>query len=133
PEAEKSLDAVSKAMKEKTSLKMDIAGVATAEVDRAELRQATMERRVKAQKLADLAKQGKSGGSMRDVELTAAEYPKYLELAYKAEKFDKPKNLIGLTKSLSVAEMEKLMLANMPTGDEDLRALADRRARETYE
>ena len=132
PEAEKNIDAVSKAMQEKTSLKMDIAGVANAETDRNDLRQASVERRVKAQKLADLAKQGKSGGSIRDVEVSAAEYPKYLELAYKAEKFDKPKNLIGMTKSLPVAEMEKLMQANMPTGDEELLALADRRAREAY-
>lgn len=133
PEAEKSLDAISKAMKEKTSLKMEITGVATTETDRESLKQATLERRVKAQKLAEMAKQGQSGGSIRDVEISAAEYPKYLEQAYKAEKFDKPRNLIGMSKSLPVSEMEKLMLANMPAGDEDLRGLAERRAREAYE
>ena len=132
PEAEKNLEAVSKAMKEKASLKMDIAGVATAASDREELKRATLERRVKAQKLAEMAKQGKSGGSVRDVEVSAAEYPKYLEQAYKAEKFDKPTNLIGMTKSLPVAEMEALMIANMPNGDDELRGLADRRAREAY-
>jgi hypothetical protein len=133
PEAEKNLEAVGKAMKEKPSLRLEIAGVATAASDRDELRKATMERRVKAQKLAEMAKQGKSGGSLRDVEIPPSEYPKYLELAYKAEKFDKPKNFIGMTKSLPVAEMEALMLANMPSGDEELRGLADRRAREAYE
>lgn len=133
PDAAKNLDAISKAMTEKTSLKMEITGVATAETDREALKQATMERRIKAQKLAEMAKQGQSGGSIRDVEISPAEYPKYLELAYKAEKFDKPRNMIGLTKSLPVPEMEKLMLANMPAGDEDLRSLAERRAREAYE
>lgn len=133
PEADKSLEAISKAMKEKTSLKMEITGVATAETDRESLKQATMERRVKAQKLAGMAKQGQSGGSIRDVEISPAEYPKYLEMAYKAEKFDKPRNLIGMTKSLPVPEMEKLMLANMPAGDEELRGLAERRAREAHD
>ena len=133
PEAEKNLEAVAKAMKEKSSLRLDITGVATDASDREELRKATMERRIKAQKLAEMAKQGKGGGSLRDVEMSPAEYPKYLELAYRAEKFNKPKNLIGMTKSLPVAEMEALMIANMPAGDDELRGLAERRAREAYE
>ncbi|HEY1181285.1 MAG TPA: hypothetical protein VGE56_03195, partial [Rhodocyclaceae bacterium] len=55
------------------------------------------------------------------------------EMAYKAEKFDKPRNLIGMTKSLPTAEMERLMLANLPAGDDELRALAERRARNAYD
>ena len=101
PEAEKSLEAISKAMADRPALKMEITGIATTATDREGLKQATLERRVKSQKLADLAKQGKSGGSLNEVTLSAAEYPKYLEQAYKAEKFDKPRNLIGLTKSLA--------------------------------
>lgn len=133
PEAEKNLDAIAKAMADRPALKIEITGVANAATDRDGLKQATLERRIKAQKLADLARQGKSGGSVSDVEVTAAEYPKYLEMAYKAEKFDKPRNLIGMTKSLPPAEMERLMLANLPAGDDELRALAERRARNAYE
>lgn len=133
PAAEKNLEAISKAMADRPALKMEITGVATTATDRDGLRQATLERKVKAQKLADLAKQGKSGGSLNDVEVTAAEYPKYLELAYKAEKFEKPRNLIGLAKSLPVPEMEQLMRANMPAGDEELRSLAERRARAAHD
>lgn len=132
PEAEKNLAAISKAMQEKPSLKIEIAGVATSASDQVDLRRATLERKVKAQKLSALAKQGKSGGSLRDVTLSEAEYPKYLELAYQAEKFDKPRNLIGMTKSLPVAEMETLMLSNITVDDEALRGLADRRGREAY-
>ncbi|MDE2598740.1 MAG: DUF748 domain-containing protein [Rhodocyclaceae bacterium] len=133
PEAEKSLDAIGKVMADRPALKMEITGIATTATDRDGLRKATLERRVKAQKLADLARQGKSGGSINDVEVSAAEYSKYLEQAYKAEKFDKPRNLIGMAKSLPVPEMEQLMLANMPAGDEELRGLAERRARSAYD
>lgn len=133
PEAEKNLDSIAKAMADRPALKIEITGVANSASDRDGLQQAMLERRVKAQKLADLARQGKSGGSVSDVEVSAAEYPKYLEMAYKAEKFDKPRNLIGMAKSLPTAEMEKLMLANMPAGDDELRALAERRARIAYD
>lgn len=133
PEAEKNLEVISKAMADRPALKMEITGVATTATDREGLKQATLERRVKSQKLADMAKQGKSGGSISEVNLTAAEYPKYLEQAYKAEKFDKPRNLIGLTKSLPVPEMERLMLEHLPAGEDELRALAERRARAAHE
>ncbi|MDQ5943079.1 MAG: hypothetical protein QG572_1895, partial [Pseudomonadota bacterium] len=53
--------------------------------------------------------------------------------AYKAEKFPKPRNMIGLVKDLPVEEMEKLMMANMKADDEALRDLADRRAKSAGE
>ena len=130
PEAEKSLDAVSKAMIDRPALKLEITGVADPANDREGLKRAVLERRVKSQKLAEMAKKGESGGSIRDVEISPAEYPKYLELAYKAEKFDgKPRNLIGMIKTLPVPDMEQLMLANLPAGDDEMRSLAERRAR----
>lgn len=129
PEAEKRLDALAKAMSDRPALKLEITGAADPVADRDGLKRAMLERRVKTQKLADMAKRGESGGGVSDVELSAAEYPKYLELAYKAEKFDKPRNLIGLTKSLPVADMERLMLDNLKAGEEEMRSLAERRAR----
>ena len=57
------------------------------------------------------------------------EYPVLLERVYREEKFPKPRNAIGLLKTLPVEEMEKLMLANSTVNDDDLRALADRRSK----
>jgi hypothetical protein len=57
------------------------------------------------------------------------EYLDLLEQAYKQEKFPKPRNFIGMAKSLPREEMEKLMLANAPAGEEELRDLANRRAK----
>ena len=66
---------------------------------------------------------------MSDVKVEPAEYLKYLEAAYDAEKFAKPRNVVGLTKSLPKEEMEKLMLTNITIGDEDLRQLAEQRGK----
>ncbi|HTN64928.1 MAG TPA: hypothetical protein VL051_01920, partial [Burkholderiaceae bacterium] len=88
---------------------------------------AYVERKVRLQKIEELRDQG-SAVQIQDVTVTPAEYPKYLERAYKAEKFSKPRNMIGLVKSLPPEEMEKLMIANAPAGDAELKALADRRA-----
>ena len=49
-------------------------------------------------------------------------------MAYKAEKFPKPKNVIGMAKDIPVPEMEKLMLTHTEVKDEDLRTLASQRA-----
>ncbi len=51
-----------------------------------------------------------------------------LAAAYKAETFPKPKNALGLEKGLPPDEQEKLMLVNTRVEDDQLRALALRRA-----
>ena len=117
-----------KVLEDRPSLKLEIAGRIDPERDREGLKRALMERRVKAQKQADLVKKGTESGSVDEIEVDAKEYPKYLERAYKAEKFPKPRNFIGLVKDLPVEEMEKLMIANVKSGDDELRDLAERRA-----
>jgi len=62
------------------------------------------------------------------VKVMPDEYNKYLRKAYKAAKFDKPKDLLGLDKSLDPDEMKKLMIANTRVTDDDLKRLADARA-----
>jgi len=129
PEAEKRLQALSKALTDRPALKLEITGYADPENDRDGLKQAILERKVKAQKLSEGAEKGEAGGSLQDVNLEPEEYEKYLELAYEEEKFDKPKNVIGFTKDLPVPEMEQLMLANINAGDDELRKLALQRAK----
>ncbi len=60
--------------------------------------------------------------------MSLPEYEKYLKMAYKAEKFPKPKNFIGMAKDIPVPEMEKLMLTHTEVNEGDLRALASQRA-----
>jgi hypothetical protein len=129
PEAEKRLQALSKALTDRPALKLEITGYADPENDHDGLKQAILERKVKAQKLSEGVEKGEAGGSLQDVNLEPEEYEKFLELAYEEEKFDKPKNMIGFTKDLPVPEMEQLMLANINAGDDELRKLALQRAK----
>jgi hypothetical protein len=128
PEAEKRLQALSKALIDRPALKLEITGKADPENDPEALKRATLERKVKAQKLSEIVTKGNAGGSLNEVNVTPEEYKKYLTLAYKEEKFAKPKNIVGLAKGLPVPEMEQLMLANINAGDSEMRGLAERRA-----
>jgi uncharacterized protein involved in outer membrane biogenesis len=123
------LQTVAKVLDDRPAIRIEIAGRIDPDRDREGLKQALMERRVKAQRLEELVKAGTEAGSLDDIEIPAKDYPKYLERAYKAEKFPKPRNLVGMVKDLPVEEMEKLMMANMKADDEALRDLADRRAK----
>ncbi len=129
PPALKRLESLAKALDDRPGLKLDITGRVDPEKDREGLRQAMLEHKVKAQKLAQLVKEGKEAGAVGDVALDEKEYLPMLEQAYKQEKFPKPRNFIGMAKSLPREEMEKLMLANAQVGDEELRDLASRRAK----
>jgi len=124
----KKISTLSKALSDKPSLKVDIEGYVDPERDREGLKQYLVQRKVKAQKLRDLMKKSTADIDVDDVKVEQGEYEKYLRLAYKAEKFPKPRNMIGLQKSLPVEEMEKLMLTNTAIQEEDLQALARRRS-----
>lgn len=128
PYAKKKIEALATALAEKPSLKLEIAGYVSPEADREGLKQYFLQRKVKARKLNDLVKQGATAPPVDEVMVAPEEYEKYLTLAYRAEPFPKPRNFIGMVKSLPVAEMEKLMLTHLEVGDEELRQLAARRA-----
>ncbi len=126
-EQQKKLDTIAKALNDRPALKLDIVGRVDPDTDRNGAKREYMMRRVRAQKRQDLIAQGGSA-SPEEVQVKPEEYAKYLERAYKEEKFKKPRNLIGLTKSLPVEEMETLIIENATVGDVELKALADRRA-----
>jgi hypothetical protein len=126
--AVKRLETLAKALTERDSLKLDITGRADPESDMEGIKQVGVERAVKGEKLKEQLKKGGEGVSLDAVEVDSAEYPVYLQRAYKEAKFPKPRNVIGMQKDLPVAEMEKLMLTNQPASDEEVRQLALRRA-----
>lgn len=127
-EAAKRLQTLAEVLTDRPSLKLEISGHVDPTTDHEGLKLAILQDKVKAQKLAADAKKGITTGAITEVTLTPEDYSKYLEIAYKKESFEKPKNAIGLTKSLPNAEMEQLMLANIQINESDLEALAERRA-----
>ena len=126
--AQQRLDKLAQALNDRPALKLEIAGSVAVERDREGLKVARLERAIRRLKRDDLVKKGVSAGSTDEIEISAAERTALLERVYRAEKFPKPRNLVGLVKSLPPEEMEKLILTNTVIDDEDLHDLADRRA-----
>ena len=126
--AKKKLDALAKALVNRPALKLEATGRFSGDKDREGLKRLRLERKVKAQKLAELAKKGEAPASVDEVVVDEKEYEGWLKKAYKKEKFPKPRTFLGVAKDLPAQEMENLMLANLPVTDDDLRQLAFSRA-----
>ncbi|WP_374264084.1 DUF748 domain-containing protein [Zoogloea sp.] len=126
--ADGKLQAIAKVMKEKSGLKLDIAGRVDPVTDREGFKRAQLVSKVEALKVKDMAKKGESAGEDGRVRVEPGEYPALLARVYKDEKFAKPRNVVGLVRDLPVAEMEKLIVANTAVADEDVRVLAQQRA-----
>ncbi|AZG07439.1 DUF748 domain-containing protein [Pigmentiphaga sp. H8] len=126
--ARKRIDTLVKALNDRPGLRLDVAGRANPTVDTDGLRKAGVEAMIRAQQREDLRKRGDEAGDKDLPPLDAAQRARYLESAYKAAKIDKPRNMIGLAKSIPDSEMESLLAASVNVGPDQLRALAVRRA-----
>ncbi|MCO8409845.1 DUF748 domain-containing protein, partial [Burkholderia multivorans] len=124
---QKKLDTVVKMLTEKPSIRLDLIGRVDPDKDTPGLRTAYVDRLVRQQKLKDVVGQGESIDPMT-VNVEPGEYGKYLTRAYKAADFKKPRNLIGLQKTLPEADMKKALAEHAPADDNALRALAQQRA-----
>ncbi|MES2534294.1 MAG: DUF748 domain-containing protein [Pseudomonadota bacterium] len=127
PASQAKLDTLAKALIERPGLKLDITGRADPQTDTDGARLQSLNRRMRMLKLKDSLGQGKEI-EPEDVSLSDAERLQYLEKLYKGEKFDKPRNAIGMAKSLPPEEMQQLILQNTVITTDDLRRLASRRA-----
>ena len=74
----------------------------------------------------------RSGGESVDpttVKITEQERPALIAAVYSDEKIpDKPRNFLGVARTIPAAEMEKLIMATVSVTEEDLRRLANDRA-----
>ncbi|HSZ80945.1 MAG TPA: DUF748 domain-containing protein, partial [Polyangia bacterium] len=126
--AQKRLGVVAKVLHERPGVAFEIGGEADPKREREALRRSLFERKLKAKRIAELVQAGAPVPAIDDLALAPADRPRLLAAAYKSETFPKPTNGLGLEKSLPPEEMEKLMLVNTNVGDDQLRALAQKRA-----
>jgi len=124
-DSQNKLATVAKALQDRPSLKLNVVGRVDPKLDRDGLRYAKVDKLVRQQKAKD---DGKEGSDTAGVQVMPDEYDKYLKRAYKAATFPKPKDFVGLNKSLPPDEMKKLMVTNMEVSDKDLKDLANARA-----
>ncbi len=127
------IETLTKALADRPALKMDISGRADPKTDTEGLRQAWVDAKIRAAKAADVAPRGKKPDP-KGVEVSGAERAKYLEAVYDdTDLKDKPRNFIGMAKSIPAAQMEAMLRAAAPVGEDQLRQLADARAQAVYE
>jgi flagellar motor protein MotB len=124
---QKKINTLIKALSDRPALKLDIEGHVDLERDREGLKQLFFQRKLKAEKLKEVAKKGQPVVPVDEVKIEPPEYPQYLKLAYKEEKFPKPRNILGMAKDIPVPDMEKLMLTHIEIKESDLRSLANQR------
>ncbi|MHB8353226.1 MAG: DUF748 domain-containing protein, partial [Burkholderiales bacterium] len=120
------LQSLAHALTERPALKLEITGRADHVTDAEGLRRASIDQKVRALLIKQRIARGESTGNA--VVVPAQDYPALLARVYHNEKFPKPRNMIGLEKTLPVPEMENLIMANTTVTDDDLVALANRRA-----
>jgi hypothetical protein len=125
--ADQKLDTIAKALADKPSVRIDLIGRVDPAVDEPALRTRYVDRLVKQQKLKDVVGNGESVDTS-NVTVGPNEYQKYLTKAYKDADFKKPRNLVGLTKTLPDDDMKSALAEHAPINDASLRDLAQRRA-----
>ena len=121
------LDTIVKALSDKPSIRMDLIGRVDPKVDEPALRTQYVDQMVKRQKIKDVVGNGESV-DLSTVTVDQKDYDKYLAKAYKSTDFKKPRNFIGMTKTLPDDDMKAAMAANAPIDDASLRQLAQQRA-----
>jgi len=119
--AAKRLDTLSAKLKDHPSLKLEATGRADPALDVEGLREAHV------MKLMVAAKAKALDASPDEISIAPEEKDQWLAAAYKAADIKKPRNMVGITKTLPAAEMSALLKAAAPTGPEALKALANQR------
>lgn len=121
-ESTKRLDTLIKALNDRPSLKLEVTGYADPAFDVDGLKKRHVNR------LMRQAKAQATGVEPGDVTIADDERARWLEAAYKAADVKKPRNVVGIAKSLSPAEMEAILESAAATDADALTQLANRRA-----
>ncbi len=129
PAGEEKLNALAKALADRPALKLEIAGRADPAADVTGLKRARLDDRLRALKAEALVKRGESVGEVDQLQIEPAEYAALLTKAYESARIDaRPRNALGMLKTVPAVEMEKIILASYVISDDDLETLADQRA-----
>ncbi|WP_180127864.1 DUF748 domain-containing protein [Rhodoferax sp. BLA1] len=121
--AKASLDKVAKVLQERPALKMTVVGTASLEAEREAYKRQQLQALVLGEKRRALP----AAESQAPITVAAEEYPQLLKRVYRRGDFPKPRNLVGLTKDLPVAEMEALLLTHLDASESAMQALALKR------
>jgi hypothetical protein len=121
-EAKAGLDKVATALLDRPSLSMTVVGMASMDVERDALKAQRLGEMLMAEKRRRAAVAGQDASQVGPVQ--AAEVEALTKEVYRRADITKPRNLVGLTKDIPLADMRALLLASMSVNEEAMRALA---------
>ena len=136
---QKKLETVAKALLDRPAIKIEMTAHSDAPKDLNALKRAALLAKVNAARSGTLSGAAKAAPSATSEKLDEAEYARYLKVVFEREKPAKPPvpeagkdgakaPAKETPKEMSVAEMEALLLERIEIGEEELRALGERRA-----
>lgn len=128
--ARQNLDKVAQAMRDKPQLQLTLVGLANRDAEAVEFQRVELAKRVEATARGDAPPPGDEASRvwMPPTLLTGAAYEDALRTLYRRSNVDKPRNFIGMARTLPVADMEKLLMADIPASPAVLQQVAAERA-----
>ncbi len=128
PQGKAKLETLAKALADRPQLKLDIIGRFDPATDPQGIKRDHLLDRLKDLKAKDLSKSGERVGR-DETTIGPDEYAKYLARVYDDTKLpDKPRNVVGIAKTIPVDQMESRLIASIQLDDNDPRWLAEARA-----
>jgi hypothetical protein len=128
--AKEDLAKVAKALTDRPGLRLTVTGTVSREAEADGVRRVRLQQLLRQEKRRGLrqAPGQQAAPAAADISVTPEEAPELLRKLYdRTELPDKPRNLIGMAKSLPQEEMERMLLAQIDVSDDGLQTLAVQR------
>ena len=124
----KRLESLAKALNDRPALRLNITGRALAATDAEALHRGKLDAKLRAAKARELSRGGRSVDP-QSVTVAADERERLIGVVYEDEDIaGKPRNFLGMAKSIPPEQMEELLMGSIDVQDKDLRQLAEDRA-----
>ncbi|WP_341806055.1 DUF748 domain-containing protein [Nitratidesulfovibrio liaohensis] len=127
--AEKDLHAVVEVLRQRPRLKLEIQGTAEPDGDTRGLKEQALLRALREAKHASLSRAERARVNVDDLAIDKDEYEDLLDEVYKDAPFEKPRNVVGFTKSQPADVMEAALKEHHEVTPEALKELATARAK----
>ena len=127
--ADKDLRAVVEVLRQRPRLKLEVQGTTEPDGDTRGLKEQALLRALREAKHASLSRAERARVNVDDVTIDKDEYEDLLDEVYKDAPFEKPRNVVGFTKSQPVDVMEAALKEHYEVTPESLKELAVARAK----
>ncbi len=126
---EDKLRLLARVLTERPGLRLEVMGFADRVRDPEGYRKDSLLKKMRNERSLSLTKERADSGldKSASTDIPEDEQSKWLKIVYEKEKFPRPRTVIGTLKTLPDEEMKKLILANTPVSEQQLRSLARER------